>query len=274
MAGVFDGLKDVFSGEDKLQTHLFLLAVAGVAACFTSILQDITKGGGLLTIIFTLIFILCIEGTIFTYLTGFNASYINLKINEEEGLPSLSGNFWQIGWNGAILLFKYFAFIAIIYMLLLFLGIKMMTSGSSMMFAGITIIFVLCAIGYILIIPCLQYILIAFSRTFTAEGLFNPKILLCAIEKGWISAIWIGLQATFLNLGFMLIAYLIAMGISLGNGNLRDIIYCVFSGYIYAIINLIELYCLTDAFKNNIEPELIDNGLIPSFESDNSFINQ
>ncbi|MCI1273439.1 MAG: hypothetical protein LKG27_03285 [Clostridiaceae bacterium] len=278
MKQIFNAIKDIYSGENKMQVHAVLFSIAGIGTIIESLTGDYAKSmqnvktfdpnffGQIIGII-ALIWLISLVVKIF--MLGFNVSFIHRKLAKLSGLPEIENSFWLRGLMSFILNFIWTLGIGLAFGIIIIPLSIIVAKGTIALKIVSVLIMILLAFGLALITPFYSMLFISYAKNFSLHGLFNPKLLVCYIKSSFNDVMI--LLCKMLVLGIVLFAaiYVISIIVSaltsicgMDGKAIESLVMSLLGGYLGTILSLITFYCLTFIYKGKVEQELLNNGLI------------
>ncbi len=236
-----DGFKKVFSGEHAWLTHISLFAICGICSVITTIFQEtaktkMTPDFGLALFGAILVFIL------YLYLTGYNVAFMHKSFYDEEtGLPDIDEKPLIVFSKVLPLLITWiFYFIAAI-----------------LLSAFVKILIIPVIILLLIISPFVSFVFVAFSKEYSAKGLFNIALPFKYFVPTLSSIVIQGLCFIPLWILAIIPAVLVVMLLNIAgvktNSGIPAYFVAMIGAYISFIIQMLWNYSLVQIFRDKLE---------------------
>lgn len=240
-----DGFKRVFKTENALPKHLSLFALTGILALNSASMKTLTSFSSTASDVSSVFWGGLLALAVSIYLAGYSIKFMHNCFGFEtpDILPEVDLNPFSIFLSALPLILLWLVYIVLICFvgLIPFLGWAVL-----LIFLPVISIF-------------LQFVYIAYSKEYMANGLFNLFIPFTFAKHSAGSMLLFGLLFILIYIGALLPVVLLIIIVSFStpeNSNLGEWIGAVLFGYAGYILQLLWTYCMVQVYREKVEPNM------------------
>lgn len=242
---IIDGFKKVFKCDNALLKHVSIFALTGLLALNSSNMKTLTNFASTASDVSGVLWGGLLALAISIYLCGYSLKFMHNAFNQEDFniLPEIDANPFSVFLGALPLVLLWIVYVVLIC----FIGI--------IPFLGWAVILIFLPV----ISVFLQFVYIAYSKHYMANGLFNLFIPFTFAKHSWFDMLLFGLF--FLPVYICAFLPVVILAIILiftapTNSTLASGAGSILGGYIGFVVQLVWVYCMVQVYKEKIEPNM------------------